>query len=74
MTTDRVTLGQRYMHDETRTIMKCESASVPELNNFVRLVQQDDFAIQGFVGPTWRGTWDEFEKEWTQIMPEGEKP
>jgi len=67
MPTSNVIVGGRYRHDNTFRIMLLESASVPELDNSVFLIDPDAYCKRNtFIDKAWRGSWDEFLNQWTE--------
>lgn len=70
MPSDDVILGAYYTHDKSGEKMRMISASVPELDNTVRMIEPDMFPSKGFMGGfarMWTGSWDDFKEEWTII-------
>jgi len=67
MSVGQVVLGEEYSHPSSDTTKwKLESASPPECDNTVMLVEVDAYCKCGF-GSMWRGTWETFRKEWTRV-------
>jgi len=66
MPTQDLILGVKYRHDKSDTVMKIESASVEDLDDWITLVKPEDFAKRGFI-QTWRGTCQEFRENWTEV-------
>ena len=67
MATEVVKIGALYEHDEMGTRMRCESASVPSLDDNVTLVEPSKYTHTNTFVVTWRGTWSTFLQEWTRV-------
>lgn len=65
MPTSEMVWGAKYVHDNG-DVMKIESASTEELDDWVTMVRPEEFSKRGFVR-TWRGTCKEFHKQWTLL-------
>jgi len=57
----RVQMTGRYVHKDGKEMILV-SASTPEHEDFIEL--WDQFPAEGF-REVWRGTWNEFQKQWT---------
>jgi len=67
MPTDTVIMGATYKHDESDVTMKCYAASVPELDDSVKLCAPEHWSKwTGFMS-VWQGTWENFCATWTEI-------
>ncbi|MCK9615987.1 MAG: hypothetical protein M0R48_10955 [Candidatus Omnitrophica bacterium] len=69
MPTTEMILGAKYVHDKFNDVMKIESASTEELDDWVTMISPEDFSKRGFVR-TWRGTCKDFHKQWTMLNQE----
>ena len=72
MSTYDVIMGATYLHDETQTVMRLYSASVPELDDQVRLIEPDGYGKWNGFYRHWLGSWDDFKDEWTERKQEEE--
>ena len=75
---DTVKIGGKYFFVENPAMgtWRVEAASVPELDDRVKLVRPEDWRRHGFLSE-WRGTWDEFLEQWEEVgcgIPEPEPP
>lgn len=70
MPTNEVILGALYIHDESHEVMKLDSGSTMSVDDWVTLVDPEQFCKHGFAY-VWRGTWNAFLEQWTQyVQPE----
>jgi len=70
MPTQDVILGAYYKHDNTFRIMRLEAASAPECDNHVDLIDPNSYCKQGFINMAWRGSWEQFLQQWSQVEDE----
>jgi len=73
MPTNDVTMGARYKHDKTGVEMRVYAASVPDLDDSVRLIEPMKYPHKGPIygfAKVWYGDWEQFENEWTRIEVE----
>ena len=70
MPTNKVILGARYRHDQTEQVMRVYSVSVPDLDDYVKLIQPELYGFWHGFSHQWRGSWDQFRREWTLLEKE----
>jgi hypothetical protein len=70
MPTSEVKIGGLYSHDASGVTMRLEAGSAPgweDSTNSIHLVEPEKFGGRKGFYRSWRGTWDEFLKEWTEV-------